>query len=610
MSISRVDEQIGCMQEGSEGHGDTVPFLVGRRGETDPNDVAIADGHRSLTYRELRRSARQLASHLWSVTGKQAQGQVVAILTERSVDFVVGALAVLKLGAAYLPIDPGFPPERIRMILADSGAIALVSHRGLASSLHDAGIPVVDLDTDSLQISGPVDTAALRQASPEDLAYVIYTSGSTGRPKGVEITHASLMNLVNWHCNEFGVTPQDRASQTAGLGFDAAVWEIWPYLCAGATVEIVDDVTRVSAVALRDWLIARKITISFSPTIMAEQLIALDWTKATSLRVLLTGADTLHRRPPAGLPFLLVNNYGPTEYTVVTTSGTVHPSSSNQDRPSIGKPIANTRVWVLDENLKPVAPGSIGELWVSGLGLARGYRNLPEETALRFLPCPVEPSTNAYRTGDRGRMLADGSLEFLGRVDDQVKIRGYRVELAEIATSLSRIEYVEAAVVIAPENANGEKELVAYVVAQPGVNLDRGKLVSHLKQVLPDYMMPGVFVKLEKLPVNSNGKYDRAGLPCPCAANTLADEVPATKTGSGIENTVASALSNLLGVKSIGRDENFFLLGGHSMMAAQLTARMREAFGVKLTLRQLFAAPTIANLAAVIEKLLSEGSPL
>ena len=337
-------------------HSSSAPSVASRiaaHAAASSTKPAIVDGNISVTFADLESRSNQLANYLWeSGAGPES---CIAILMERSAQFVVAALAVLKTGAAYLPLDASTPIDRTSFILADAGAKLLLTHRRKARDLNSGHCRAIELDdADAARIAARPTAHTVVQPNPSSLAYVIYTSGSTGRPKGVEITHANLCNLIDWHQAAFAVTPADRASQVAGLGFDAAVWEIWPHLAAGATLHFADEITRRSPSALRDWLIAQKITVSFVPTILAEQLLHVDWPAQTPLRVFLTGADTLHRRPAAGLPFVLVNNYGPTECTVVATSGIVNPDTADTDRPSIGRPIANANILILDDNLRPV----------------------------------------------------------------------------------------------------------------------------------------------------------------------------------------------------------------------------------------------------------------
>jgi amino acid adenylation domain-containing protein len=586
-----------------------------------PQRLAVNDGVTRLSFAELDQQSNQLAAHLLEAgAGPEI---CVALLLERSAQFIIAALAVLKTGAAYLPLDPSTPTDRVTFILTDAGAPLLLSHRHKAESLPSGAWRIIEIDgPEAAKINArPADSLNIEPA-PDFLAYVVYTSGSMGRPKGVEITHANLDNLIRWHQAAFNVTAADHASQVAGLGFDAVAWEIWPHLTAGAAVHIADEMTRRSPQSLRDWLIAEKITISFVPTVPAEQLIAAPWPAETSLRTLLTGADTLHRRPIAGLPFVFINNYGPTECTVVSTSGIVAPDPHAKSAPSIGRPIANTTAFILDESLKPVAPGEPGELCLAGALVGRGYRNHPELTAARFVDhkTPSGEIVRIYRTGDRTRFLEDGQIAFLGRLYEQVKIRGYRIELGEIAACLDHHPAVQASAVkvIAP-SANGDGReakdpyLVAYIIAAPNAALDASDLQEFLARRLPDYMTPAHYIRLTAFPLTPNGKLNRAALPAPTAENllplratALAPASAPTKPGadiSHIQQKLAGMVAALLGQPSVDPQANFFTIGGHSMLGVQLVAKIRDAFGVKLTLRQLFSSPTIAALAAEIARL-------
>jgi acyl-CoA synthetase (AMP-forming)/AMP-acid ligase II len=371
---------------------------------------------------------------------------------------------------------------------------------------------------------------------------------------------------------------------------------------------MADEATRRSPQALRDWLVTEKITVSFVPTVLAEQLLHSDWPADTALRILLTGADTLHRRPRAGLPFTLVNNYGPTECTVVATSGAVKSESCDDGTPSIGRPIANTVAFILDDHLMPVPTGQPGELCLAGALVGRGYRNNPAMTASRFVmhTPPSGSPVRIYRTGDRVRLTETGELAFLGRLDDQVKIRGYRIELGEIISSLDRFLELEASAVIARDDGGTGPELVAYVVPAPGAKVSSVDLREFLAARLPHYMIPSKFVAMPALPITANGKLDKMALPAPDAQNLLQGEkAPLAEAAQGcaIEQRLAALVSSLLGNVSCGREDNFFMAGGHSMLGVQLVARIRDTFGVKLHLRQLFGAPTIVALTAEVEKM-------
>src|SRR5215831_3792904 len=428
-----------------------------------PDAIAVVLEDQQLTYRELNRRANQLAHYLRKLgVGPEV---LVGICMDRSIEMIVGLLGILKAGGAYVPLDPEYPKERLRFMLEDTQAPVLLTQEGL---LEDDGSRMDDSDCRSSILSQPMQRICLdgdweliareSNANPEstttadNLAYVIYTSGSTGQPKGVPITHKSLLNLVFWHHQAFSVKRIDRATQLAATGFDAAVWELWPYLTIGATVHIADDMTRLDAAALRDWLVAQAITISFVPTALAETLMTLDWPAETALRVLLTGGDALRVYPPDGLPFRVFNNYGPTECTVVATSGKVWPNAYPLVPPPIGRPIDNSQVYILDAHRNLVPIGVVGELYIGGDGLARGYLHRPDLTAEKFVPHPFEAGARLYRTGDLARWRVDGNLEYLGRIDHQVKIRGFRIELGEIESVLKTHPSVREVVAVARED--------------------------------------------------------------------------------------------------------------------------------------------------------------
>ena len=575
----------------------SVPGLVAAQATATPARLALIEGETTLTYAALEARANRLARHLAGHgTGRE---RLVAVLLPRSADLVVAALAALKAGAAYAPIDPSAPAERVAAMLEDAQPSVVVTRRGLAARLPRGRWHVVALDADATALERYAPTPVAHRPAPDDLAYVIYTSGSTGRPKGVEVTHANLLNLVRWHHAAFRVTAADRAPLMASPGFDASVWETWPYLTAGASLHVPEDIVRMDAEALRDWLVAQDVTLAFVATPLAERMLALPWPSGIRLRALLTGADTLHHRPTPGLPFALVNNYGPTECTVVATSCVVEPDPHADGLPSIGGPITGATIHVLDERGRPVADGAEGELYVGGAGVARGYRNRPDLSAERFVAGP--DGARLYRTGDRVRRLADGRLAFLGRADDQVKVRGYRVELDEIVAVLDTHPGVEASTVVARPAGDGDVRLVAYLVASPDAKLTPSALLATLRTRLPDYMLPSVFIPIDALPLMASGKVDRSRLPAPETAEPLRDpEFEAPR--SPIEKRLAELVVALLGVARVGVGDNFFLLGGHSLLGTQLIARLRDAFGVDLPLRTVFDHPTVAGLAAEVER--------
>lgn len=580
-----------------------LPELVAAQAAAAPDLVAVADHAESLSYGELDRRANQLGHRLRSLG--VSPGVLVGLCVERSADLVVGALGIMKAGGAYVPMDPSYPAERLAFILRDSRAPVLVAQQDQAAHISMGNVELVNLDRNRNALAKAPAEPLPCGATGADLAYVIYTSGSTGEPKGVELTHDNLLHLISWHRRAFAVTAIDRATQLASPGFDAAVWELWPYLTAGASISIPNELIRLTPHKLRDWLVSEGITLTFVPTVLAEQLLTLEWPAETSLRYLLTGGDALHMFPPHSLPFTLVNNYGPTETTVVATSGPVPPRSDGDGVPTIGMPIEGALAYIVDSSLQLVSAGEIGELLIGGAGVARGYLDRPDLTKQSFIRDHFNKGTNArlYRTGDLVRSRPDGELEFVGRVDDQFKIRGNRIEPGEIAATLNRHSSVRTSVVVAIEQLQGEKRLVAFVVPANHSQADPEALRSHLRDRLPEYMVPADFVWLPDLPLTPNGKVDLVQL---TAAGTLTSALPGgrTKPRDELEEVLATIIADLLGLDAVGTDENFFTLGGHSLLAAQVIARIRDRFGVELPLRDLFDRPTVAEMALNIKRLL------
>jgi amino acid adenylation domain-containing protein len=571
--------------------------------EERPDAFAVRSSTGQLTYAELNRRANQLAHHLLTLgVGLETP---VALFMERSVEMIVAALGVLKAGGAYLPLDPAYPAERLAFTFTDSAVPLLLTVERLLDSLPPVLPQVFCLDRDWQLIDRQRADNPPSAVTPDNLAYIIYTSGSTGQPKGVQITHRGLLNLVHWHQQFYEVRPADRSTQVAGVAFDAVVWEVWPYLTAGACLFIPDEETRSTPRQLLAWLVEQSITISFLPTPLAESLLLLAWPPETSLRALLTGGDQLHQPAPEGVPFQLVNNYGPTENTVVTTAGLVARAESGARVPPIGHPIANAQVYLLDEQLEPVPIGVKGELYIGGTSLARGYLQRTELTAERFIPHPYSEAggERLYRTGDVGRYLASGEIEYLGRSDQQVKVRGYRIELGEIEAALvSEPQVREAVVVVRAEQ--GEPQLVGYVVAEAGETLSVSELRSALERRLPQYMVPARIVVLGEMPLTANGKVDRRALPAP-QRSRAADGAEPLASYRPTEEIMAGLWATVLGLDEVQAQENFFELGGHSLLATQLMSRVRESFGVELPVRNLFEQPTVSGLAGVIEQALT-----
>lgn len=577
----------------------SVPHLIALQAAANPEALAVVSSSQRLTYADLDRCANQLAHYL-RATGV-GEEQVVGLHLERSPESVICALAVLKAGAAYLPLDPSLPAERLRYMLTDANVSVVLSQGANIELLPKHTWSVVDWERLYSLLGSYPSSCPSSAVTAQSLAYVIYTSGSTGEPKGVEATHGGLRNLVDWHIRAFDVTSADRASLQAVVGFDAAVWDLWPYLAVGASVHIPQESVRSNPEAIREWLLTQKISITFLPTALAEQMLLLEWPPNTALRVLLTGADTLRRRPSPGLRFALVNNYGPTEGTVVATSGRVESESPDGRIPSIGRAIDNTEIYILDGNMQPVREGDAGELWIGGAGVARGYRNNPALTAEKFLRNPFGEG-RLYRTGDRARVLPSREIEFMGRLDDQIKIRGYRVEPNEIINALNTYPGVRASAVAVHED-KGEKRLVAYVVLGAGTRVDPTGLRQMLSRKLPDYMVPAALVRVDALPLTANGKVDHTALPAPTAANALADD-QFVSPRTMVEERLAGILRPLLHVDRVSVKDNFFLLGGHSLLGTQLITRINESFGVELSLLSLFDHPTLEEMSLEVEKLI------
>ena len=562
-----------------------------------PDATAIVCEGESATYEELNTRANQLAHRLRNLGVKPEC--IVGILMGRSINFVAGLLGILKAGGAYLPLDPEYPRERLAAMIDNAGLTALLTEEKYAALISECDLPVLKLDTEWDAIARESKENPTTHVAAKNPVYVIYTSGSTGKAKGVQISHESLANLIFWHQREYNISHTDRATLLAGISFDASVWELWPYLVSGASLHLPDDETRNSPVQLRDWLITNQISVSFVPTPLAESMLALDWPTDAELRVMLTGGDALRRYPPASLPFELVNHYGPTESTVVATScrlSAVHDASA---APSIGRPIANTNIYLLDSDLQLVPVGVAGEIYIGGLSLARGYLNDPAQTADRFIPSPFdnEPGVRLYRTGDLARYLPDGNIEFLGRTDHQVKIRGFRVELGDIEVSLRQHPNVSDAVVMAQRNGRGENQLVAYVVTQ-NQTLKHGALREFLKERLPHYMLPAAFVPLTEIPLTPNGKIDRKALP-----EVTQDERDTnfSTPRTPIEDVVAGIWTNVLDLERVGVHDNFFELGGHSLLATQIVSRVTDYFKVKIPLQSFFENATVAGMVQCIE---------
>ncbi|ABD87609.1 non-ribosomal peptide synthetase [Rhodopseudomonas palustris] len=555
----------------------TVHELIEEQADRTPDAAAVVAGTQTLSYGELNRRANQLARQLVS-TGIAVE-DVVGIVAEPSLEMMIGILSILKAGAAYLPIDADCPADRAAMMLEDSKA-KLVVFAGV-EPWGEAGRPSLDLSQPALY-QGDDNNLGVT-ASSRNLAYVIYTSGTTGVPKGVMVEHSAVNNLCAWHIRSFALSSADRTTKYARFSFDASVWEILPSLQAGAALHIVPQEIRLDLARLARYFDDAGITVSFLPTQICELFMQFD---NRSLRLLLTGGDRL-RRGGRGR-YQLVNNYGPTESTVVTTSGLVVAA----DGPiSIGKPIGNIRVYLLDKADKPVPIGVPGELCIAGAGLARGYLGDPVRTAEKFVANPFEPGERMYRTGDVARWRPDGSIDYLGRSDGQVKIRGCRIEPREVETAILAHEAVQDAVVVAREDRTGDNQLYAYIAWRAAARL--ADLRGSLGQRLPNYMQPAFFVTLDEIPLNARGKVDLAALPP--ADNDAPDTGEAPRTST--EARLAAIWQQVLDRQHVGIHDNFFAIGGDSLRATIMIAKANKAFGTAVGLGAVFDRPTVARLA-------------
>jgi amino acid adenylation domain-containing protein len=602
--------------------GTPVSRLVEAQAAAAPAAVAVVDRGLTLTYGELNARANRLARHLRRLgVGPE---RVVPLLLGRSAETVVGALAVLKAGGAYLPIDPQYPADRIAFMIEDAGASLVLTRSDLADLLPDSasgsvGRLLLDLRGGTGTVwerlgavrIADLDDLPAPDVDPAGLAYVIYTSGSTGRPKGVAVRHGGLSNLVHWHLQTYEMTSADRGALIAGPSFDASAWELWSCLAAGARLLVPDEADRLLPERLAGWLRQSRVSVCFLPTPLAEALLTLDGMDLPDLRAVLTGGDRLHRPARPTLPFPLINHYGPTENTVVATCAPV--TAGGDHDPTLGRPIANACVYLLDAAGRPVPIGVPGELCIGGEGLARGYLGQPALTAAKFVPDPLsgEAGARLYRTGDLARLLPSGELVFLGRLDHQVKVRGLRIELGEIESALTRDPRVRQAVVLVQtdrKGRNGDQRLVAYVQVgeeEPAA----AELRERLRESLPDFMVPAAFVPLPAFPLTANGKVDRRALPAiAIAADPPRGEAEFVAPRTPLEEAVAEIWREVLAVDRVGVRDRFWDLGGHSLLASKVLARVHETFGVELPIQSMFEHPVIEDLTAAIGQELLTGS--
>ena len=572
--------------------------------ERTPDRIALTFGDQHLTYAQLNARANQVAHYL------RAQGVgpevPVAICTERCLEMVVALLGILKAGAAYVPIDPAYPKERLAFTLEDARAPVLLTMASLRERMPEQGVRLICLDADWDSIAGESDDNPPSIATAGNLAYIIYTSGSTGQPKGVMVEHRGLSNTIQWLSQTLGVTANDSTLLKTPITFDASGREIFPTLLAGARLIIAEPDghrdPRYIAEKIRDDGIS---ILHCVPSLLRLLVTEPAFKDASALRAVMSGGEALTPDVVADFGRLsnakLYNVYGPTE-TIIDSAYWLCDGSTGPSTVPIGRPIPNARVYILDANLRPLRIGITGELYIGGVSLARGYLNLPGLTAEKFIPDPFssDPGKRMYRTGDLARYLPDGNIQYLGRGDYQVKVRGFRIELGEIEAALAQHRSVVQALVTVDESSLGEKRLAAYVVVQPGCAPTAIELRTFLKDKLPEHMVPAFFVMLDSLPLSSNGKVDRRALPPLVETQPGPDRVFAGSR-TPTEEILVDIWSQVLGVERVSIYDDFFDLGGHSLLATQVVSRIRETFQVEMPLRRLFETPTVAGLAEGLE---------
>jgi amino acid adenylation domain-containing protein len=574
-----------------------LPDLFTAQAARTPDAVALVSGGASWSYAELDSRSSRLARYLIAL-GAGPEG-LVAVALPRSLEMVAAVLAVAKAGAAYLPVDPAYPADRIAFMLTDAAPGLLISDRATSGRLPDVpGVATLSLDDPlvAAALAGQPDSAVtdqdriapLRLAHP---AYVIYTSGSTGRPKGVVVQHGSVTSLLCWAAARFSGGELARVLAATSLSFDVSVFEMFAPLVTGGSAEIVADLLELADAAAGPWTGS---LISAVPSAISQ----LQGSLGTRVRVgtVVLAGEAL--TPPAvtavqvALPGAAVHNiYGPTESTVYATAWSA--TGRNDTVPLIGGPIWNVRAYVLDGRLGVVPAGVAGELYLAGPGLARGYLNRAGLTAERFVACPFLPGERMYRTGDLARWRDGGELEYLGRADEQVKVRGFRIELGEVEAVLAAQPGVARAVVVVREDRPGDRRLVGYVVPAAGHRVDPAGLRAAAARVLPGYMVPSAVVVLDALPLSVNGKLDRRALPAPAFVAGAGRE-PSTPA----EEMLCELFAQVLGVERVGVDDGFFDLGGHSLLAAVLVARLEGQLGIKVSLQDFLAGPSVSGIAS------------
>ena len=615
--MNRIEKQQIKANNNGKNSGDmSANQLFEAQVDRTPDGVALICGSERFTYRELDHRANQLAHRL--LAKDVGRGTLVGICAERSAEMIVGVLGILKAGAAYVPLDPTYPKERIKLMVADSRPAFVLTQSNLVEYVSEFGPPTVLLDIVS-GAEGSSECEYPNVVKPSDLAYVIYTSGSTGMPKGVMITQANLGYYVRSMQSATGVNVLDKYLHTASISFSSSVRQLMLPLSVGATVVLATSIEIRDPVELFRSIKRLGVTvIDIVPSYWRSCIYALRSLShqaradllSNNLRLILSASEPLLSDVPRSWRFelqhnaVLMNMFGQTETTGIVATYPIEPSDEEQIHVvPVGSSINGAQIHLLDEQLKPVGQGESGEICVGGPTVGRGYLNRPDLTDERFVPDPLasDPAARLYKTGDLARFLPTGAIEYVGRIDNQVKIRGYRIELAEIEAAVSSHPDVRESVVIAMEDHPGEKKLVAYVVPEQDRNLEFSDVRTHIRRTLPDYMVPSSFVELARFPLSPNGKVDRRALPAPEPA-PIEIEGRVSSPGDGLESQLARIWEEILGIESIGVGDNFFDLGGHSLQAVHMFVEVERAFGKRVPIATLFEAGTIERLADILRR--------
>jgi nonribosomal peptide synthetase DhbF len=581
-----------------------------------PDAVAVVCGEDEISYKELNARANRLARHL--IDHGIGPEDLVGIILDRSIEMIICVLGTLKSGGAYLPMDPAHPDKRLSLMVSDAQPRLLIVESDTSARLEESGVKALNLDHQEFidgQSQHPdhdvTDGERAGQVHPESAAYVIFTSGSTGRPKGVITTHQGVSKMLLGIMNLFDFHEADRWTFFHSLSFDFSVWEIFGCLCSGGTLHIISHSLARSPELFRQYVVANDVTILSQTPSSAYQVFPRHSGPALSigkLRAIIFGGEALDSSKIAELPNVaLLNMYGITEVTVHATFTRVQNDGPEQGKTPIGSALPGTHVHVLDEHLNAAAPGTVGEIYISGPGLARGYLGRPGLTGNRFVACPFESDgARMYRTGDLAFWRPDGMLDFVGRSDQQVKIRGHRIEPAEVETALSSLQGVSQSTVIARRDKHGDQRLIGYVVPTDAANPpDSIALRRRLEERLPDYMVPAAIMTIDTLPLTINGKLDQGALPT-SEIISRSKVMPATTN----EQLLADIFADVLGVEKVGVDDNFFDLGGHSLMATRVVAKVKRLTQKAVNVRTIFEHPTVGQLNAKLEQLPQSKQPV